>query len=358
MRGTGREWWGAGARGGGHRRRGGGVFHVKHAGRPRHAGPACRGAPEGALRGGEGLAANGAGPAGRVIDCGVRSRCSRRHLQVGRLAISRRVASRPRAALARTDYQGKDEREDCADDSRSASTAPPRKRTVHPASIASGNTPQERGGLVDRGRGFRSAGKRGANRAAWARAEVAGSAGERVGARGGVTGGAGGGWTREGRSGSGRARDEEGTRRPRGGRDGKRMGGGGNASRAAWARAGGVAGSPGGRMGAHGGVVGRRAERGRATGSDGAGEAPGQRSRRGLRRRRSLGIRRLGTTPLRRRGPHGAPRRRRTRLPAQRERKERASCRNGEADGKTAFRLVTHQPHAAGVCERRRTEIS
>ena len=225
MRGTGREWWGAGARGGGHRRRGGGVFHVKHAGRPRHAGPACRGAPEGALRGGEGLAANGAGPAGRVIDCGVRSRCSRRHLQVGRLAISRRVASRPRAALARTDYQGKDEREDCADDSRSASTAPPRKRTVHPASIASGNTPQERGGLVDRGRGFRSAGKRGANRAAWARAEVAGSAGERVGARGGVTGGAGGGWTREGRSGSGRARDEEGTRRPRGGRDGKRMGG-------------------------------------------------------------------------------------------------------------------------------------
>ena len=145
------------------------MFHVKHAGRPRHAGPACRGAPEGALRGGEGLAANGAGPAGRVIDCGVRSRCSRRHLQVGRLAISRRVASRPRAALARTDYQGKDEREDCADDSRSASTAPPRKRTVHPASIASGNTPQERGGLVDRGRGFRSAGKRGANRAAWAR---------------------------------------------------------------------------------------------------------------------------------------------------------------------------------------------
>ena len=184
------------------------MFHVKHAGRPRHAGPACRGAPEGALRGGEGLAANGAGPAGRVIDCGVRSRCSRRHLQVGRLAISRRVASRPRAALARTDYQGKDEREDCADDSRSASTAPPRKRTVHPASIASGNTPQERGGLVDRGRGFRSAGKRGANRAAWARAEVAGSAGERMGARGGVAGPAGGtgratGGGRRGRRGAG-----------------------------------------------------------------------------------------------------------------------------------------------------------
>lgn len=102
----------------------------------------------------------------------------------------------------------------------------------------------------------------------------------------------------------------------------------------------------------------------RAAGPQGggeAGEAPGQRSRAGLLRRRSLGIRRLGTTPLRRRGPHGAPRRRRTRLPAQREereRKERAGCRNGEADGKAAFRLVTHQPHAAGVCEHRRTEIS
>ena len=333
------------------------MFHVKHAGRPRHAGPACRGAPEGASRGGEGLAANGAGPAGRVIDCGVRSRCSRRHLQVGRLAISRRVASRPRAALARTDYQGKDEREDCAGDGRSASTAPPRKRTVHPASIASGNTPQERGGLVDRGRGFRSAGKRGANRAAWARAEVAGSAGERVGARGGVTGGAGGGWTREGRSGSGRARDEEGTRRPRGGRDGKRMGGW-ERKQSCLGKGGGVAGSPGGRMGAHGGVVGRRVGRGEPQGGDEAGEAPGQRSRRGLRRRRSLGIHHLGTTPLRRRGPHGAPRRRRTRLPAQRERKERASCRNGEADGKTAFRLVTHQPHATGVCEHRWEGVS
>ena len=99
------------------------------------------------------------GPAGRIIGCGVRSRYSRRHLRAGRLAISRWMASRPRAALARTDYQGKDEREDCADDGRPASTAPPRKRTVHPASIASGNTPQERGGLVDRGRGFRSAGK-------------------------------------------------------------------------------------------------------------------------------------------------------------------------------------------------------
>lgn len=153
-----------------------------------------------------------------------------------------------------------------------------------------------------------------------------------------------------------------GTRRGRGGRGvggtGSEWGGVGTQAELPGQGRGGVAGSPGGRMGAHGGVVGRRAERGRATGSDGAGEAPGQRSRRGLRRRRSLGIRRLGTTPLRRRGPHGAPRRRRTRLPAQRERKERASCRNGEADGKTAFRLVTHQPHAAGVCERRRTEIS
>ena len=316
------------------------MFHVKHAGRPRHAGPACRGAPEGASRGGESLAENGAGPpvasSAAAYALGIRDATCE-------LAASRSPDGWPpvheqhwRGRTTKVRMSGRIAQTMVA---RHPLPLPESERfTRHPSPLA---TPLRREGASSTEGGASEAREKGRKQSCLGK-------------------GGGGGWTREGRSGSGRARDEEGTRRPRGW-EGREANGGVGTQAELPGQGRGVAGSAGGRMGARGGVVGRRVGRGEPQGGRRGRRGAGQRSRAGAAQAAVARHPPPRGNASQEKGPHGAPRRRRTRLPAQREereRKERAGCRNGEADGKTAFRLVTHQPHAAGVCEHRRTEIS
>ena len=245
------------------------MFHVKHAGRPRHAGPACRGAPEGASRGGESLAENGAGPpvasSAAAYALGIRDTTCE-------LAASRSPDGWP--PVHEQHWRGRTTKVRMS--GRIAQAMVARHPLPLPESERFARHPSPLATLLRRERASSTEGGASEARGKGAQTELSGQG--RGGAAGRGVAWRANGSARQGRDGAGGAAGRgkvgavavgRGTRRGRGGqgggRDGKRMGGVGTQTELP-GQGRGAAGSPGGRMGARGGVVGRRVGRGEPQG--------------------------------------------------------------------------------------------